>query len=119
MDLVARATLCNWLVCLALWMAARCTSDSGRAIVIFWCLFAFISSGYEHSVANMTLLSIALLGEHPETISLAGMFHNLLWVTIGNIIGGAIFMGLGYRIASASARLSHESVRKGQVSQSN
>jgi nitrite transporter NirC len=101
-ELVARAILCNWLVCLAIWMAARCSSDSGKAIVIFWCLFAFISSGYEHSVANMTLLSIALLGEHPETVSLAGMSHNLLWVTIGNIIGGALFMGGGYWLASGS-----------------
>lgn len=103
-ELIARATLCNWLVCLALWMAARCKSDSGKAIVIFWCLFAFIASGYEHSVANMTLLSIALLGEHSESISLAGMFHNLLWVTIGNIIGGSIFMGIGYWVASGFSR---------------
>ena len=104
LELIARAILCNWLVCLALWMAARCTSDSGKAIVIFWCLFVFISSGYEHSVANMTLLSIALLGDHPETISIAGMSHNLLWVTIGNIIGGALFMGAGYWIASGGKR---------------
>ena len=81
LELIARALLCNCLVCLALWMAARCKSDSGKAIVIFWCLFAFISSGYEHSEENMTLLSIALLGDHPETISMAGMAHSLLWVT--------------------------------------
>ncbi len=103
-DLLARAILCNWLVCLALWMAARCSSDSGKAIVIFWCLFAFISSGYEHSVANMTLLSIALLGQHTETISLAGMAHNLFWVTLGNIIGGSLFMGMGYWAASGAKR---------------
>jgi len=104
LELTTRAILCNWLVCLALWMAARCKSDSGKAIVIFWCLFAFISSGYEHSVANMTLLSIALLGNHPESVTISGMFHNLLWVTIGNIIGGALFMGLGYWAASGATR---------------
>ena len=98
--LVARAALCNWLVCLALWMAARTTSDSTKAIVIFWCLFAFIASGFEHSVANMTLLSIPLLTDHPETISVAGMAYNLLWVTVGNIIGGSVFMGLGYWVAT-------------------
>jgi nitrite transporter NirC len=94
--LFARAVLCNWLVCLALWMSARMTSDAAKCIAIFWCLFAFIGSGYEHSVANMTLLSIALLGEHPDTISIAGMLHNLLWVTLGNVVSGAGIMGLGY-----------------------
>lgn len=98
--LIARATLCNWLVCLALWMAARTQSDSTKTIVIFWCLFAFIASGFEHSVANMTLLSISLLGNHPETVSIAGMAHNLIWVTLGNIIGGSLFMGVGYWLAS-------------------
>ena len=99
--LLARATLCNWLVCLALWMAARTRSDATKAIVIFWCLFAFIASGFEHSVANMTLLAIALLApDHPDTVSVAGMAYNLLWVTIGNIIGGSVFMGIGYWVAT-------------------
>jgi nitrite transporter NirC len=63
--LFARAILCNWLVCLAIWMAARVNSDSAKCIVIFWCLLAFIASGFEHSVANMTLLGLALAGNHP------------------------------------------------------
>jgi len=100
-ELISRAILCNWLVCLALWMAARLKNEVAKCIAIFWCLLAFIASGFEHSVANMTLLSISLLSEHPETISLAGMFHNLLWVTIGNIIGGSLFMGVGYWMASS------------------
>jgi nitrite transporter len=96
MALFFRAVLCNWLVCLALWMAARMTSDSAKCIAIFWCLFAFIGSGFEHSVANMTLLSIALLSDHPDTITLAGLGYNLLWVTLGNIVSGALFVGVGY-----------------------
>ncbi|MEZ5492062.1 MAG: formate/nitrite transporter family protein [Gammaproteobacteria bacterium] len=99
-ELLARGLLCNWLVCLALWMAARTQSDTTKAIIIFWCLYAFIASGYEHSVANMTLLSIALLGEPTSSISLAGMAHNLSWVTLGNIFGGAVFMGIAYIQAS-------------------
>ena len=98
--LFARAILCNWLVCLALWMAARMTSEAAKCIAIFWCLFAFIGSGFEHSVANMTLFSIALLTEHPDTISLAGVAHNLLWVTLGNMVSGALIMGVGYWAAS-------------------
>lgn len=100
MELFARAILCNWLVCLALWMAARTASDAARLGVIFWCLFAFIASGFEHSVANMTLFSIALLAEHGEAVSLAGMAHNLLWVTLGNAVAGALFMAGGYSYAS-------------------
>lgn len=94
--LLARAILCNWLVCLALWMAARVSSESAKAFLIFWALFAFIASGFEHSVANMTLLSIALLADHPETITAAGMAHNLLWVTTGNILSGVVPMALAY-----------------------
>ena len=102
-ELFARAILCNWLVCLAIWMAARTTSDAAKLGVIFWCLFAFIASGYEHSVANRTLFSIALLGNHPETVSLAGMAHNLLWVTLGNAVAGSVFMAAGYWFASKPA----------------
>ena len=47
-DLLARATLCNWLVCLALWTSARTSNDVAKAILIFWCLFAFIAAGFEH-----------------------------------------------------------------------
>jgi len=98
--LFARAILCNWLVCLAVWMAARTASDAAKLGAIFWCLFAFIASGYEHSVANMSLFAIALLGPHPESISLAGMAHNLFWVTLGNIVAGALFMAGAYWFAS-------------------
>jgi nitrite transporter NirC len=85
--LVARGALCNWLVCLALWTSARATSDAAKCILIWWCLFAFIAAGFEHSIANMTIFAIALLGNHPASVTLLGAFYNLLWVTIGNIIG--------------------------------
>ncbi|CDM26070.1 Formate efflux transporter [Castellaniella defragrans 65Phen] len=99
-SLFARAVLCNWLVCLAVWMSARVSSDSARCIVISWCLLAFVASGYEHSVANMTLLLLALIGHHPDTVSLGGMAWNLAWVTLGNIVGGAVFVAGAYRAAS-------------------
>ena len=99
-ELLARGMLCNWLVCLALWMAGRTSDDAAKCIVIFWCLFAFIASGFEHSVANMTLFTIALLGEHPEAVSLSGAGYNLLWVTIGNLLSGSFFMAGGYWLYS-------------------
>jgi nitrite transporter NirC len=90
---VARGILCNWLVCLAIWCSLRTTSDVARLGLIFWCLFAFIGAGFEHSVANMTLMAIALFQEHGESVSWLGYLSNLVPVTIGNVIGGALFVG--------------------------
>jgi len=75
-------------------------SETAKLIMIFWCLFAFISSGFEHCVANMTLLSLGLLLPHSAEISLAGFGYNLTWVTLGNIVGGALFVGMAYWLAS-------------------
>lgn len=100
LQLFAKAILCNWLVCLALWMSARVDSDVAKCIVIFWCLFAFIAAGFEHSIANMTLLSLALLSEHSDKISWAGMFHNLFWVTLGNMVSGSLFVAGAYAYIS-------------------
>lgn len=97
MELFFRGILCNWLVCLAIWMASRTTNDAAKIMLIWWCLFAFIASGYEHSVANMTLLSTALLlPGHPATITIAGWMHNMIPVTLGNIVGGSLFMAAAY-----------------------
>lgn len=99
-ELLFRGILCNWLVCLALWSASRTTNDAAKCILIFWCLFAFIASGYEHSIANMTIFAVALFSEHQDSVSLVGAAHNLGWVTAGNIIAGALFMGVGYWFAA-------------------
>jgi nitrite transporter NirC len=97
------AILCNWLVCLAIWTAARTENDAAKCILIFWCLYAFFASGFEHSVANMAVFSMALLGDHPDTVSLFGMFYNLFFVTLGNIVSGSVFMAIGYWAASPNA----------------
>lgn len=95
-ELFFRGILCNWFVCLALWTATKAKSESAKLILLWWMLFGFIASGYEHSVANMTLLSLALWLPHPDTITLAGWFHNLVPVTLGNIAGGGLFVGGAY-----------------------
>jgi nitrite transporter NirC len=95
-ELFVRGILCNWLVCLAVWMAVKMKNEAAKLIMIFWCLFAFIGSGFEHCVANMTLLSMGLLIPHGAEISLTGLGHNLTWVTLGNIVGGALFVGMTY-----------------------
>jgi nitrite transporter NirC len=83
MVLFFKGALCNWLVCLAIWMAIR-TEGAAKFIAIWWCLLAFIASGYEHSVANMTLFALSWFGHHSEAFTLSGIGHNLLWVTLGN-----------------------------------
>jgi len=95
-ELLAKGALCNTLVCLALWSSARVDSDTAKCIVIFWCLLAFIASGFEHSVANMTLLTSALIADGGSQITITGLSFNLFWVSLGNIIGGAGFVAFGY-----------------------
>lgn len=95
-QLLARGILCNWLVCLAIWMAGRTENAAAKVMLIFWPITIFVASGFEHSVANMFTFSLALIGDHPDNITIWGAVHNLTWVTLGNLIGGAIFMAFGY-----------------------
>ena len=71
-ELFIRGILCNWLVCLAVWMAARTTNDAAKIMLIFWCLFAFVGSGFEHSIANQSILGIALFLPHGPRCILVG-----------------------------------------------
>ena len=90
-----RGILCNFLVCLAVWAAARTRSDGAKIALIFWCLFAFVTSGFEHVVANMTTFSLGLFDDVPgATIGAFG--RNLLWVGLGNLVGGALLVGAAY-----------------------
>lgn len=90
-----RAVLCNFLVCLGLWMAARATSDGAKLVVLWWSLLAFVATGFEHSVANMTIFGIGLFAHVPEA-TMANLGANLWWVTLGNIVGGGVLVGLVY-----------------------
>ncbi|HZS01866.1 MAG TPA: formate/nitrite transporter family protein [Chloroflexota bacterium] len=100
-----RGILANWLVCLAVWCSMRTTSDVAKLGLIFWCLFAFIGAGFEHSIANMTLLALALFQPHGEAVSWAGYVGNLVPVTLGNIVGGAGFVGGLYWLSVPNRRL--------------
>ena len=98
--LFLRAILCNILVCLATWSSYRLKSESGKLIMIFWCLYAFITSSYEHSVANMTLLTVGLYQPLQAAISLSGYFYNIFVVSLGNMVGGILFLSLPYYLIS-------------------
>lgn len=96
-----RGILCNWLVCLAVWIANRNGDETAKLIMIFWCLFAFIGSGYEHSIANQSLMSLALLIPHGPEVSMTGFIHNQVFVTLGNMVGGGIMVGMAYAFVSS------------------
>jgi nitrite transporter NirC len=94
-ELLIRGVLCNVLVCLAVWCAYRMKSESGKLIMIFWCIYLFVVCGFEHSIANMTLFSMGRLAGGEDIASFGLMLYNLAATTIGNISGG-ILLSLSY-----------------------
>ena len=99
--LLTRGILCNTLVCLAIWCGFRCKTEAGKLVMIFWCLLAFFATGFEHSVANMTLLTLALINNGGnEAISMGGYWFNLLVVTLGNMIGAILLVAVPYYVGS-------------------
>jgi formate/nitrite transporter len=109
---VSRGILCNWLVCLAVWLAAAAKDISGKILAIIFPIIAFVASGFEHSVANMYFIPMGIvlktqdvvLNALPAGMDLSGLtwmrfIVSLIPVTLGNIIGGAFFVGVLYRQA--------------------
>jgi nitrite transporter NirC len=101
-----RAVLANWLVCLGVWMAARAKEDIARILLIWWCMFTFITCGYEHSIANMCGLLLGLFLPHGSFpgITWGGYAYNLGLATVGNIVGGALFVAGMYWLGSPKAQ---------------
>lgn len=106
-----RGIMCNFLVCMAVWMGF-----AGRTVIdkIFTSAFpvtAFVAMGFEHCVANMFFLPMGLVAKasgvvytgtaNVDLISLGGILYNISLATVGNIIGGAVFVGVMYWIAYA------------------
>jgi formate/nitrite transporter len=102
--------MCNALVCLAVWLTYGAHTTTDKIVAIILPIAAFVAAGFEHSVANMYFISIGLLIKSDETfvagldpepdvsqLTWASFFtDNLLPVTIGNIIGGAVMVGAVY-----------------------
>lgn len=98
-ELFWRAVLCNALVCLGLWMAARTRSDAAKLIVLWWALLGFVASGFEHSVANMTTFS---LGVFTADATWGQLARNLAVTIPGNLVGGALVVGGAYVLLGRS-----------------
>lgn len=96
MELFFRGILCNWLVCMAFFVPMSLKGDGAKMFAMMLFVFCFFISGYEHSIANLCTFAIALVLNHPGTISFGGVIHNLVPVTLGNMIGGGVFMAFMY-----------------------
>jgi formate transporter len=117
---VALGTLCNFLVCLAVWLTYSARTATDKLLALTLPVAAFVASGFEHSVANMYFIPLGiLLRGQADIVQLAGnpatlmnltwdrfLTANLLPVTIGNIIGGAVMVGLAYWLAYIRPTLS-------------
>ena len=109
-----RGILCNWLVCLAIWMAAASRNIIGKIFAIFFPIMAFVASSFEHSVANMYFIPVGMMlkkipqvlsaalsmGVSPEALGKLNLYgflvRNEVPVTLGNIVGGAFFVATLY-----------------------
>ena len=102
MDSLLRGVLCNILVCIAVWAAFASKTVSGKLLMSFWPVMLFVLCGFEHSIADIyfCLAGIFAAKEYGITADALTMgsflFKNLLPVTLGNIIGGAGIVGVGY-----------------------
>jgi formate/nitrite transporter len=90
-----RAIGCNWLVCLGVWLAMAAEDIGGKILAIFFPITAFVALGFDHVVANMFFLPAAHFAGVPG-IGWGRIVHNLVFAGLGNIVGGAVFVGLAY-----------------------
>ncbi|MES2760258.1 MAG: formate/nitrite transporter family protein [Pseudomonadota bacterium] len=103
-DAFFSGVLCNALVCVAIWMAIAGRSVTDKAVAILFPVSAFVAAGFEHSVANMYLIPVALLlqasgdGGAAAPVLWSGFLSNMLPVVLGNVVGGAVFVGVVFHV---------------------
>lgn len=96
-----RGILCNWLVCLAVFMATAARDVGGKILACYAPIMAFVASGFEHSIANMYFIPTGILlsrlpAYEGTELGWNGFFNNIVPVTLGNIIGGVVFVAAAY-----------------------
>ncbi len=90
-----RAVGCNWLVCLAVWLALAATDIGGKILAIVFPITAFVALGFDHVVANMFFLPAAIF-LHAGEVTLSNMVLNLIFAFLGNAVGAGLFVGIAY-----------------------
>jgi formate transporter len=101
-----KGVLCNFLVCMAMWMAMAGRSVTDKVLAIVFPISAFVAAGFEHSIANMYLIPLAMLLRDglalpvagSEAIGWAGFARNLVPVILGNLVGGSVLVALVYHV---------------------
>ncbi|MGB6795525.1 MAG: formate/nitrite transporter family protein [Xanthobacteraceae bacterium] len=100
-----KGVMCNILVCLAVWLAMGGRSVTDKILAVLLPISAFVAAGFEHCVANMYFIPLGIIaasmGKVPaafdaSSLTLGGAIHNLIPVTLGNIVGGSVLVGLVY-----------------------
>ncbi len=86
-----RAVGCNWLVCLAVWMAMGADDIGGKVLAIFFPIMGFVAMGFDHVVANMFFLPVAVFADVPG-LGWGDVLHNLVLAFAGNLVGAAVFV---------------------------
>ena len=89
-----KGILANWVVCLAVWVALHLKEDIAKLLSTILIVSVFLYLGFEHSIANLGTFAMALLGGN--TITFGGAAYNLLWSTLGNLVGGGLVVGFSY-----------------------
>lgn len=92
--------LCNLMVCLAIWCAGRLQNEVAKIVVIFACVMVFITSGFDHVVANMTTFSFGLFDGVPGA-TVGEFARNVLFVGLGNLVGGGLLVGAANVVAAS------------------
>jgi formate/nitrite transporter len=90
-----RGVGCNWLVCLAVFMALSATDVAGKVLAIFFPIMAFVAMGFDHVVANMFFLPAAIFAHVPD-ITWWDALHNWIFAFVGNVVGAVIFVAAAY-----------------------
>jgi formate/nitrite transporter len=86
-----RAVGCNWLVCLAVWMALGAEDIAGKVLAIFFPIMGFVAMGFDHVVANMFFLPAAIFA-HVDGITWGNTLENWVFAFLGNLVGAAVFV---------------------------
>jgi formate/nitrite transporter len=90
-----RAIGCNWLVCLAVWMALGAEDIGGKVLAIFFPIMAFVAMGFDHVVANMFFLPAAIFAHVPD-VTWGDTINNWIFAFLGNFVGAAVFVAGAY-----------------------
>ena len=88
--------LCNVLVCLAVWLCFAAHTVTSKILAIVFPISAFVTLGFEHCIANMFFIPIGMLVSDPGTVTVQGFISNIIPVTLGNIVGGGLFVAMSY-----------------------